>query len=823
MPKIPAFLLGALQFGEPRRDKLRHVSDSEWKAVLSNWHTARLMMSVRQDASDDFPDWVRSRLDTYLSDTALRFERIKAAYSTVAKALSELDADHVVIKGFSLWPGYAEHPRFRPQGDIDLYCPPETILRARDALIALGYTPNREQEHLATDHLCTLMPEMSWEPNGNLFDPDMPICLELHFCWWNESIMRFCPTGLEQFWARRIMRRIDELSFPGLEAADNLAYTSLNVVRDLLRGHPAPEQVYGLARFLHTQAGDPAFWRRWRELHDDSLRRLQAISFCLASDWFNCRLPEEVREEQDRLTGPIKAWLREFLRCGIDSYFGSAKEGFWLHQEFLDSFRKKSYVLLRDLFFTVGFSLSAPACADEFQDARKEKRKWPCRILGACLEAVRYAGSFAQRGAVRLAKLPVFFWRALRFWQSTLSFGRQFWTFLAASFCFDFGMTIFFFLYNLYLLDRGFKETFLGTMTSLMNIGTIACTIPAGILIERLGLRKSLLLCFVAVSCISAGRALLSPKPALLAFAFLGGFVTTIWAVAISPAVTRLTNDKSRPLGFSLVFSSGIGIGILANIAASRMPGWFVHLRPVLSIAQAKQWALLLACAIVAVGLLPASRLNLPLEPVKEKRLCPRNPFLLRFLPAVALWSLVTGSLSPLANVYFSQYLRMPLERIGSVFSLSSLFQVVAVLAAPLLFRGFGLIPAIASTQLAIGILLACLAAVRGATPSAVIYVAYSGLLWMSEPGLFSLLMSRVAPAEQAGASALNFLVISLTQAIAVAAAGASLARFGYPAVLCAMAGVALISALFFRVMLRNDALPSQPSQVKVASEVPVA
>jgi predicted MFS family arabinose efflux permease len=431
---------------------------------------------------------------------------------------------------------------------------------------------------------------------------------------------------------------------------------------------------------------------------------------------------------------------------------------------------------------------------------------------------------FAYRNAVHLAKLPAFLWRGLRFRLSMVNLETQFWTFLAASFCFDFGMTIFFFLYNLYLLDSGFKEQFLGTMTSAMNIGTIACTIPAGILIERIGLRKSLLLCFVLVSCVSAVRALLSPKPALLAFAFLGGFVTTIWAVAISPAITRLTNDKSRPLGFSLVFSSGIGIGILANLVASRMPGWFVHLKPVLSITQAKQLALLLACAIVAFGLFPASRLMFPVELVKERRLYPRNPFLLRFLPAVALWSLVTGSLSPLANVYFSQYLRMPLERIGSVFSISSLFQVVAVLAAPLLFRALGLVPAIASTQFAIGILLACLAAVRGTTPAAVIYVAYTGLLWMSEPGLFSLLMSRVAPGEQAGASALNFLVISLAQAIAVAGAGTSLARFGYPAVLCGMAGVALISALFFRVILRNDALPPpQPSQVKIASELPAA
>jgi len=76
----------------------------------------------------------------------------------------------------------------------------------------------------------------------------------------------------------------------------------------------------------------------------------------------------------------------------------------------------------------------------------------------------------------------------------------------------------------------------------------------------------------------------------------------------------------------------------------------------------------------------------------------------------------------------------------------------------------------------------------------------------MSEPGLFSLLMSRVAPAEQPGASALNFLVISLAQSFAVAASGAALVRFGYGVVLTANAALALVAALAFCLLLGNRA-----------------
>jgi predicted MFS family arabinose efflux permease len=821
--EIPAFLLDALRFRETRREVLREVTDHQWKTVLSGWSTARLAIALRQDRHDDLPDWVRSRIDAYLSDTALRFDRIKATYSTVAKALRDANADYLVIKGFSLWPGYTVHPRFRPQGDIDLYCPPESILRARDTLLALGYTPNLEREHFPKDHLCTMMPKTSWEPGENLFDPDMPICFELHFCWWNDSIMRFCPTGLDQFWTRRVSQRLEDISFPGLNSADNLAYTALNILRDRLLGVPAAEQVYGLARFLHLHANDHHFWATWRNLHDESLRRLEIISFRMAAESFACSLPEQVQEEIDSSAAGVEAWFREFSKPPLSARFDRRKDGVWLHTNFVDSVRDKASVVFRGLLsIPVAMPTFASVEGPDRQSPQDTPQPGPLRTLGFCRKVIKYAGWrwLMRRGVARLMQLPFFLWRGLRYGLSTKGLSPQFWTFLAASFCFDLGMAIFFFLYNLYLLDCGFKEEFLGAMTSAMGVGSIACTIPAGILIERLGLRKSLLFCFALVPFLSAARVFFSAKAVLLAFAFLSGFVTTVWAVALSPAITRLTNEKSRPLAFSIVFSFGIGIGSVANLIASRMPGWFAHLRPLTSIVQAKQFALLVGCSIVALGILPVSRLAFPSTPVTTRKLYPRNRFLLRFLPALALWTLVTGSLSPLANVYFSRYLQMPLQRIGEVFSFASLFQALAVLMAPFLFRKLGLVSAIAGTQLATALLLACLAATSAATSVSFIYVGYSGLLWMSEPGLFSLLMKHVTPAEQAGASALNFLVISLTQAIAVAATGASFARFGYPRVLYAMAGVALVAALFFRFLLGETVLPpSEPSLVGASSE----
>jgi putative nucleotidyltransferase-like protein/MFS transporter len=823
MSRVPAFLLNALRFNDPQRESLRNVTDSDWESVLSSWSNARLALFLRHDCGGDLPDWVRLRLDTYMSDTAVRFDKIKTAYSAVGTAMDAVNADHVVIKGFSLWPGYTDHPKFRPQGDIDLYCPAHSISRAQEVLVTLGYEADRGQEQLLTDHLPIMTPRTSWKPSRNLFDPETPVCFELHFCWWNELTMRFSPIGLDQFWARRIIRQLDEISFPGLDPIDNVAYTALNVLRDLFGGLPAVEQVYGLARFLDTHADDTCFWQRWRELHDDSLRRLEAIPFRLASDWFRCRLSGAVREEVECLPAIVQRWFRGFSSHGCFARFDQERDALWLHMSFLNSSRDKFHVLMHGLFSLPTRPLLASAVGGESQSTANRSEDRPSRLVNYLTQSFKDAKWIVRRGAVRVAKFPFFFWHGVRLHTVAANLSRGFWTFLAASFCFDLGMFIFAFLYNLYLLDRGFNERLIGAMTGATTVGNIACTIPAAIIINRFGLRKSLMVSLFLLPSLSAARVLFLSKPALLAFGFLAGMVTTIWVVALSPAITRVTTERNRSLAFSIAFAISIGNGVFANLIASRMPGWFAHLRPSVSSGQLKEMALVTACTIVALGLLPVSRLAFSEASEVKTPIYPRNPFFRRFFPAVALWSLVGGSLAPFANVYFSHHLRMPLERIGLVFSLANLFQVLALLAAPLLFRKVGLVTGIAGAQFGTAITLGVLAATSGVGLASITYVVYTGVLYMSEPGLFSLLMSRVAPAEQAGASALNLLVLFCAQAIAEAAAGASLTRFGYPRSISAMAGVALVSALFFYKVLGKDAvLPGPPSPVRLSSEVVV-
>ncbi len=808
-------MLSSLKFCDARPEDLRTLSDAEWKDILSRWRLDRFTIPLRRVCGDFLPDWVRSQIDREIVGNSGRFERIKADYSKVASAIRRAGAEHLVLKGFAQWPGFVDHPRFRRQSDIDLYCPPDSIGRARDAIAALGYENVEWVDPSPGDHLPPMSRNPGWKWRGDFFDPELPICVELHFRLWDQQGLHVGPKNLDEFWFRRVERKLDDITFPSLSLVDGLGYFSLNVLRDLLRGMLRTHNLYELARFLHKNADNAPFWQNWSELHEEPVRSLQAIVFRLAAHVFACQVPGEVEQEINRMPAAVNAWFERYGDSPLDGQFYPNKDLVWLHLSLLESSHDKRDVLLKRLFPR----RITPANAPYIEKNPVVAQTGQTGQISPLRRRVKHLGYVASRMTYHARILPPTLWRGARWWLAAKEVGSGFWSFFAASFFYVFGMYIFFLLYNLYLLDRGFKEDFLGLVTSASAIGSIAGSIPAGLLAHRFGLRKALLLCLTAAPVIFALRALLSGTAVLLALAFLGGAALTIYAVCIAPAIAQLTSRESRPFGFSLIFSSGIAIGILGGQVGGHLPGWLAHFGPAVTAVRAKQLALLIACGIVALGAWPIARLRLASAPAPEKTLYPRNPFLLRYLPAVALWTLAVGAFSPFFNVYFAQHFRMPMKQIGTIFSVSQLSQVLAILAAPMVFRKFGLVTGIVYTQVAAALALGCLAAVSGPSAATAIFMGYTAFQWMNEPGMYSLLMNQVKPSEQTGASALNFLVINVAQAIAAAAAGASFVRFGYPAVLGVIAGVGLAAACLFRLLLGRDSLPvAQPSPAEIGS-----
>ena len=384
----------------------------------------------------------------------------------------------------------------------------------------------------------------------------------------------------------------------------------------------------------------------------------------------------------------------------------------------------------------------------------------------------------------------------------------QFWLFYAASLFFSFGFSIFFFLFNLYLIGFKLTERSLGLIGGLMAFGSILGTIPAGICAERFGIRATLVTGLSCTVVFSLLRVCFVAQPAQFALAILTGMTLCSWAVCLSPTVASLTTEAQRPFAFSLMFSSGIGIAALGALVAGQLPTLLRHLPHPVAAAEATRHAnrltLECACFAAALAIIPLLRLRLPGAAPRVRLSRFSNPFLRRFLPAMAIWALVTGSFPPFANVYFVHHLGLSLQKVGFVFSISQLVQFLAVLGAPLLFRRTGLVRGVVLTQIATAAALASLAFIRGGAGAVWLYAAYMAIQYMNEPGIYSLLMDEIPPAERSSASASTFFVTSACQALASAVMGVAIVRFGYPPALLGIALLALAATAMFGRLSRS-------------------
>jgi hypothetical protein len=257
---------------------LWELTDGKWEDLLTFCDLAHLTLPLVMISQDVAPGWVLSRVKKNLADNRVRVRRIQAAYREIAQAFERAGVEHLVLKGFAQYPDFAESLDYRLQSDIDLYCPEEDLSAAQAALISLGYESDHTLDRFPADHLPEMTRKGSWRWRGNAYDPEMPPAVDLHFCFWNPMTTRLPIKGVNEFWRRRIHRRIGDLSFPTLSPIDHLAFNALHVVRDLQRGDWVIHHAYELAWFLDTHADDEIFWQTWVTCHDDSQLSLRTSS-----------------------------------------------------------------------------------------------------------------------------------------------------------------------------------------------------------------------------------------------------------------------------------------------------------------------------------------------------------------------------------------------------------------------------------------------------------------------------------------------------------------------------------------------------------------
>jgi MFS family permease len=409
-------------------------------------------------------------------------------------------------------------------------------------------------------------------------------------------------------------------------------------------------------------------------------------------------------------------------------------------------------------------------------------------------------------------------------WLRRYKLGRGFWLFFIAALFWDAGFGVYFFLFNLYLLDFHLNERAIGLVNGALSLGLITGMLPAVILVRRIGARRSLIFCFLAASVLGILRAVFVWEQAAISLAFIAGVVMCFWPVLFLPVTASLTSESNRTAATGLIFSVGIGATACGVAASGYLSRWVGLLGSALGPADIKRAVLLLSSAIVACGAIALMRLPelsaAPTETIalREQFVVLRQPFLRCFLPCMALWTSLLGAFTPFATVYFAQQRHVSLAHVGLIFSASQLAQLLGGLIVPLVERSFGLTRGIVISQLATAALLTLTTITSHAAWCVIFFCSFSAAQWICSPAMYTLLMNNVAETDRAGASALVMFSNYLLTAAATPAVGVLLLHFGYPVVMISIAVLQCILAATFRWLIPQRSPNTAPSPIRAES-----
>lgn len=395
-------------------------------------------------------------------------------------------------------------------------------------------------------------------------------------------------------------------------------------------------------------------------------------------------------------------------------------------------------------------------------------------------------------------------------------FVRNFWIYWAAGLLLSLGLMTFFVIYNLYLLDLGFQEGFIGRVAASMTLGSLAATLVASFLLDRVGLQRAIQGCAVLMVLALGCRASAEHPSALLVLAFVNGLALGIWMVAAPPFLAQNTSQVNRSLAFSLNYGGSIATGALAGILVRESATWIPYLvQAEVTGRWLHQWLLYAGTALV----LPASLLLFLLDATAPLSIgssvppsaglnlripCGTLGFLFRLLPVVVLWSFFTGGFAPFFNVFFRQEYRQSLPAIGTIFSLSQVCQVLAIMAMPLAVRKLGRVGALSFMQLAASLALLMLVFANQVHIAGAIYLTYLSLQAMSEPALEQFIMDSVAVNARNFMSSWRFAILFMIHALASVVAGTVIEQYGYVPLFLLLAASGVCAALSFYFFFRS-------------------
>lgn len=380
---------------------------------------------------------------------------------------------------------------------------------------------------------------------------------------------------------------------------------------------------------------------------------------------------------------------------------------------------------------------------------------------------------------------------------------------------------IFAVLFNLYLVEAGYPESFVGRAISMNAIGLAVAALPAGLLAERWGRTRSLVLGAALEGAGHLLRASFVDPVSILASGFVIGTGQALFQIAAAPFMTEHSTPRERTHLFSTFFACALLAGVLGSAIGGALPGLVRALVPGASLFAAYRVGLFAGAAIALAGVAPLAGLGRTGERPLTHDPTPVSARQRGLLVPIALNALLIGMgaglVIPFMNLYFKDRFGCSSGQIGAFFSAAQVFTALAALLGPALARRFGkLRTAILSELLSLPFLVT-LGAERYLPVAVAAFWMRATLMQAATPLLQTFVMEALPPALRARATSTLNLVWNMGWAASAIAAGTVIERFGYAMPFYLTAGLYFLAATTFWLAFRN--VPETGAGVRLSEE----
>jgi len=391
-------------------------------------------------------------------------------------------------------------------------------------------------------------------------------------------------------------------------------------------------------------------------------------------------------------------------------------------------------------------------------------------------------------------------------------FGPNAWLLLLTSAGGAITVGVFGVVFNLYIVSLRISTGALGQILGAGTFGLALAVVPAGMLADAWGRKRTLVLGGILNGLATVAQCLLPGAGAIAGF----GFVAGVGGGAIAVVALPMLVEAARPQQQNAVLAAGGALALLGSAVGSVLGGRLpVLLGSTLGMpadgALAYRLTLLLSLAVAGIAALPLLPWYHDIHRPRSWRRSIaglRDPAWRRLAARLALVvgtvGLGAGFVIPYLNLYFTRVLGVSVAAFGTLGAISQLVLGLATLLAGVLAARLGVVRLVVLTQLLAVLFLLLLATSPAPAVAMAAYTLRQALMDMSSPVAQGWLLGLAASEQRATTSSLLLVAEQGPWALSSIAGGALLERAGFLPGFLLTAFFYLLSVTLWRVLFRR-------------------